>query len=312
MGNNYFTPYSNTAPKTAFTAASMGAPLVELDQAITYGTKRPIVHTDGDITWSGGTLTWTGTIRILFNTAAGLAVQNTIAAGSIALSDNEFCYVTLNETNDTALTMSKAAVTTAAASNFLTLGILVMGYRNTTNDEFYPVWLPFKYSATDASAYVAKTLFDAYSVLYADDDNTPAALSVGASQVIGRKASGGVVAISMDDLRTLLGNLDGREQAITCADNVTVDWSVGGTARMTFDRNAVAFTFSNPVAGKVYRLLLIQGDGSDLASWTTTIKWAGGAAPVLSTAAGAIDIITFVYINSVWYGSATLNFAAAA
>lgn len=312
MGNNYFTPYSNTAPKTAFTAASMGAPLVELDKAITYGTKRPIVHTDGDITWSGGTLTWSGTIRILFNTAAGLVVQNTIASGNIALSDNEFCYVTLSETNNAALTMSKAAITTAAASNFLTLGILVLGYRNTTNDEFYPVWLPFKYSALDTSSLVPKSLYDAYTILVADTDNTPAAVTVNASEVVGRKASGGIVSISMDDLRTLIGNLDGREQAITCADNVTVDWSAGATARMTFDRDAVAFTFSNPVAGRVYRLMLIQGDGSDLASWTTTIKWAGGAAPVLSTAAGAIDIITFVYINSVWYGSATLNFAAVA
>jgi hypothetical protein len=310
MGNNYFTPWQDAVNN--LTAASMNPALVDLDKAITYGTKRPIVHTDGDITWSGGTLTWAGTIRILFNTAAGNVVQNTIAASNIALSDNEFCYVTLSETNNAVLTMSKAAITTDAASNFLTLSILVMGYRNTTNDEFYSVWLPFKYSATDASAYVAKTLFDAYSILYADSDNTPAALSVGASQVVGRKSSGGVVAMSMDDLRTLLGNLDGREQAITCADSVTVDWSAGATARMTFDRNAVAFTFSNPVAGKVYRLLLIQGDGSDLATWTTTIKWAGGAAPVLSTAAGAEDIITFVYINGAWYGSATSDFGVPA
>lgn len=312
MGNNFFTPYSNSTPKTAFTVAAMGAPLAALDKAITYGTKRPIVHTDGDITWSGGTLTWAGTIRILFNTAAGLAVQNTIAAGNIALADNEFAYVTLNETNDTALTMSKAAITTATASNFLTLGILVMGYRNTTNDEFYPVWLPFKYSALDTSALVPKSLYDAYTILAADTDNTPTAVTVNASEVVGRKASGGIVSISMADLRTLLGNLDGREQVITCADNVTVDWSAGATARMTFDRNAVAFTFSNPVAGRVYRLMLIQGDGSDLASWTTTIKWAGGVAPTLSTASGAIDILTFVYINSSWYGAATLNFSTPA
>jgi len=311
MGDNFYTPYQNTAPKTNFTVAALNAPFAELDKALTY-QKNVIIHTDGDITWSAGTLTWAGTIRILFNTAAGLAVQNTIAAGSIALPDNEFCYVDLSETNDTALTMQKAAVTTAAASNFIAVARVVMGYRNTTNDEFYPVWLPVKYSAVDPANYVMKSLYDANSILYSDSDNTPAALSVGASQVVGRKASGGIVSISMADLRTLLGNLDGREQEITCADNVTIDWSAGATARMTFDRDAVAFTFSNPVAGKVYRLLLIQGDGSDLATWTTTIKWAGGAAPTLSAAAGAIDILTFVYINSVWYGAATLAFATPA
>lgn len=267
MGNNYFTPYSNTAPKTAFTVASMGAPLAELDKAITYA-KNVIVHCDGDITWSSGTLTWSNTIRILFNTAAGLAVQNTIAAGSIALSDNEFCYVTLSETNDTVLTMSKAAVTTAAASNFLAVARLVMGYRNADSDEFYAVALKDKW---------------------------------------------GIGSSSVSQLRDDLDALDGREQAITCADAVTIDWSLGATARMTFDRDAVALTLSNGVNGQVYRLLVKQSaGGSDTLTYATTIKWSGGAVPTLTTDGNAEDIITFVQINGAWYASATLKFATPA
>ena len=42
---------------------------------------------------------------------------------------------------------------------------------------------------------------------------------------------------------------------------------------------------------------------------TSTVKWRGGAAPTISTAAGAQDIITLVYINGAWYGDAALAFA---
>lgn len=253
---NFATAYSNTAPKTSFTKASMDVPILYLDRAITY-LKNVIVHCDGDITWSGGVLTWSGIIRILFTTAAGNIVQNTIAAGNISLSDNEMAYVELNETNDTVLTVSKTAITTASASPAVAVARLVLGYRNTASDEFYPVALRQKFSVLDPSRY-----------------------------------------------------LDGREQAITCADSVTIDWSLGATARMTFDRDTVALTFSGGANGKVFRLLLKQSSGgSDTITWSTTIKWRGGVAPTLSTAGNAIDILTFVYINGGWYGDAALNFA---
>lgn len=49
---------------------------------------------------------------------------------------------------------------------------------------------------TQLDAKVAKSLFDAYSILYADTDDTPAALSVAASRLVGRKASGGIAAMT--------------------------------------------------------------------------------------------------------------------
>ena len=48
-------------------------------------------------------------------------------AGSIVLSDNEFAYVDLNETNNAVVTVAKAAVTMGAASNFKTYNRLVLG-----------------------------------------------------------------------------------------------------------------------------------------------------------------------------------------
>jgi len=138
MGNNYFT--NLVAGVLQFKAAHFNTPLAELDKAITY-RQNVIIHCDGDLSYdkATGIFSWSATLRILFNSAAGLAIQNTVAAGNVTLADNEFCYATLNETNGTVLTVAKAAVTTAAASNFLALGRVVLGYRNTTSDEFYAV-----------------------------------------------------------------------------------------------------------------------------------------------------------------------------
>ena len=104
--------------------------------------------------------------------------------------------------------------------------------------------------------------------------------------------------------------LPGAEQELTCADAVTIDWASGATAYMTFDRATAALTLANGVNGEVYRLLLIQdATGSRVVTWVTTVKWRGGSAPTLSTAANAIDIITLVKIAGVFYGDISAGFA---
>lgn len=139
MGNNFFTDLTSAM---TFTDADLSVPFEELDRAITY-LKNIIVHCDGDVTFDPdtGVLTWEGTLRILFNRADGYAIQNTVAAGNITLSANEFAYVDLNATNNTALSMAKAAVTTGAASNFKAYNRLVLGYRNTASGKFFSVYL---------------------------------------------------------------------------------------------------------------------------------------------------------------------------
>jgi len=51
-------------------------------------------------------------------------------------------------------------------------------------------------AAETATSYVTKALYDANTILYATNDNTPAALTVGASTIVGRKASGDIVALT--------------------------------------------------------------------------------------------------------------------
>jgi len=140
MGSNFHTPWTTA---TRSRASELNVPLAALDKQLSY-QQNMIIHCDGDISYdaSTGVLSWSDTLRVLFNTAAGLVVQNTIATGDVTLADNEFAYVTLNETNDTALTVSKAAITTGEASGFVAVGRVVLAYRNSSSDECFMVAMP--------------------------------------------------------------------------------------------------------------------------------------------------------------------------
>lgn len=144
MGNNFYTKWVDkpTSGYTTFKVASMDPPLAGLDRGITY-LKNPIIHCDGTIAYvsSTGTLSWSNTLRILFNRADGKAIQNTVAAGNVVLADNQFAYVDLNETDGSVLTVSAADITTNTASNFLAFNRLMLGYRNTASDMYFPAYL---------------------------------------------------------------------------------------------------------------------------------------------------------------------------
>jgi len=78
-----------------------------------------------------------------------------------------------------------------------------------------------------------KALYDANSILAATADNTPAALSVGASTFVGRKAAGNISAISVAEALTLLDVESGAD--VTDATNVAAagavmeaDWNAKG------------------------------------------------------------------------------------
>ena len=56
----------------------------------------------------------------------------------------------------------------------------------------------------DLSGYVAKTLFDANTILKADSDNVPLALAVAASRIVGRKSTGNIAALTGGEIHTIL------------------------------------------------------------------------------------------------------------
>lgn len=135
MGTNFHTAWTTTIK---FLTTDMNVPPASLDRAITY-LKNVMVSCAGAITFASatGVLTWAGAIEIIFTDSAGLAKKNTVNASNVTVGDNQFAYVDLSETNNAVLTVSVATVTTGSASNFVAYNRLVLGYRNTTSDEFY-------------------------------------------------------------------------------------------------------------------------------------------------------------------------------
>ena len=84
--------------------------------------------------------------------------------------------------------------------------------------------------------YVTEALFDANTLLIADDDNTPITLSVAASRILGRASSGGIAALTGAQVKTIIGNYDERYYTETEADAKYLPLA-GGTLSGTVNAN---------------------------------------------------------------------------
>jgi len=114
--------------------------------------------------------------------------------------------------------------------------------------------------------YVAKALYDANTILKADSDNTPAALTMGASTILARLAAGNIVAATPSELRTLL--------ALVVGTNVQAwDADLDAIAALA-DPNADRILFWDDSAG-AYKLLT-AGTGLTITDTTITASGGGG------------------------------------
>jgi hypothetical protein len=90
---------------------------------------------------------------------------------------------------------------------------------------------------------------------------------------------------------------------------LTIDFAHSINQKVTLTANCT-FTFSNPTAGTIYLIKLVQdATGSRLVTWPASVKWVGAAAPTLTTAPSATDIVTLYYDGTNYYGTAGLNYA---
>jgi len=89
----------------------------------------------------------------------------------------------------------------------------------------------------------------------------------------------------------------------------TIDWNAGQKQKSTLTgAPPCVLTFTAPAGPCNVILKLIQGgSGSQTVTWPATVKWPGGTAPTLSTAAGAIDLISLYYDGTNYYSGAMLD-----
>jgi hypothetical protein len=69
---------------------------------------------------------------------------------------------------------------------------------------------------------IATSLYDAHTILYATTDNTPVALTVGASRIVGRKSTGNIIALTGAETRVIEQGVDNITAGVVAAAGTTV------------------------------------------------------------------------------------------
>tara|TARA_R110000824_G_scaffold116661_2_gene268233 strand:+ start:129 stop:995 length:867 start_codon:yes stop_codon:yes gene_type:complete len=94
--------------------------------------------------------------------------------------------------------------------------------------------------------------------------------------------------------------------ALSAAASVTIDIVNGNVFTITADQNTT-FVFSNPSpTGKscAFTLVWTQDSSDRTITWPTSVDWAGGSAPDVTSGSGKVDIYTFFTMDAgtIWYG----------
>jgi len=103
------------------------------------------------------------------------------------------------------------------------------------------------------------------------------------------------------------------EQAVSYdSGTTTVNWGNGNKASLTFGAgNITSLAFTDPPTASNLLLKIVQDSTGSrtITSWDSSIKWANGVVPTLSTGADEIDILTFYFDGSSYYGAIITDFS---
>ena len=100
--------------------------------------------------------------------------------------------------------------------------------------------------------------------------------------------------------------------ATTLTDGATIDWNLAANqvGIVTLGGNRTLNAPTNQAAGATYIIIIKQdGTGSRTLTWNSAYKFPGGTDPTLTTAANAIDVVSFVSDGTNMLGVAALNFS---
>ena len=114
---------------------------------------------------------------------------------------------------------------------------------------------------------------------------------------------------SNSDITKLLG-LQALTETYTApaisAGSLTIDLSAGTVFNVAGTGNLTTFTISNAVAGRTNAFTVFwTGNGTTYTqAWGGSVKWAGGAAPFLTSTNAKSDVLTFITNDggTTWFG----------
>lgn len=103
------------------------------------------------------------------------------------------------------------------------------------------------------------------------------------------------------------------QQTATGDGTTTIDWGLGNKFYFTFGAQNDTFTFTAPGGPCDLILVLKQdGTGSRTVTWPNTVMWPGGTAPTLSTGVAAVDLISFYWDGTNYFGNSSLDYSVPA
>lgn len=91
----------------------------------------------------------------------------------------------------------------------------------------------------------------------------------------------------------------------TLTDGATISWNtaLGQVATVTLGGNRTVGAPSNLKIGTYILHVIQDGAGNRTLTWNSVFKWPAGVSPILSTAGGSRDVITFISDGTNMYGS---------
>ena len=98
---------------------------------------------------------------------------------------------------------------------------------------------------------------------------------------------------------------------LTDGSTINIDASQGNMFKVTLGGNRTVAAPTNQADGQSINIHIKQdGTGNRTLTWNATYKWPSGVAPVLSTAANALDVVSCTYNSDIgWICTATRNFS---
>ncbi len=90
----------------------------------------------------------------------------------------------------------------------------------------------------------------------------------------------------------------------------TIDLTKGEKQELTMPASNATLTFTAPTGSASFSLIVNQDSvGGRTLTYPANVKWVGGTAPTLSTAASAIDVLSFLFDGVSYYGMGSIGFA---